>query len=458
MEHRVTYSLPEFNSMSVEEIRKVQEGLLAVQLKYCYENSPFYKKKFDEVGARPEDIRTLDDLRRLPIFMRKADERNSQQESLERLGHPFGMHLCAPVEDVYLTGTTSGTTGVPTFTYTFTKEDMDILAPVFGHHFSLVGIKRGDRVLYCFALGIYATTMGLWGLRHIRALPIDIDARAGAEFMLTFAELTRPFCLVTTPSLAQHLAERAPSIIHKDVRDLGLKALKLTGEPWAGIPKVKNKIEEQYGCRTYDFWAPFGVAVAVSCDSKEYHGMHAFAPHVCASYEDLVDPITKEPVDITDGAIGEMVVTALQRKACPPIKYGNGDVIQIFTEECPGCGFKGRRIKIVGRADDMLIVKGVNIYPTAIKEVVTSFMPKVTEMRIILDEPPPRVVPPIKLKLEHGPTVRDPDLEGLAKEITTALHNRLKIRPVIEWVPPGSLEKSTRKTSIFEKKYEKKGK
>ena len=249
MKHKVTYSLPGFNSMSAEEIRKEQERLLAIQLRYDYDKSPLYKKKFDNAGARPEDIKTLDDLRRLTIFMTKVEERASQQESLEKFGHPFGMHLCAPVEDLYVVGTTSGTTGTATFSYIFTKEDVDVEAPAFGHDFAVIGVKRGDRVLWCYALGIYATTIHTFGIRHMGALPIDIDARAGAEMMLTFAELTKPVCLATTPSLAIHLAERAPSIIHKDIRELGFKALQLTGEPWAAIPEIKSKIEGQYGCR-----------------------------------------------------------------------------------------------------------------------------------------------------------------------------------------------------------------
>ncbi len=458
MKHNVTFSLPEYNSMSFEEIQEDQERFLRIQIPYDYNNSPLYKKKFDDIGVRPEDVKTLDDLRRLPILMSKAGERASQEESIDKLGHPFGMHLCAPVEDLHFVGTTSGTTGKATFSYVFTKQDVDVVAEAFGHDFRVLGARRGDRVLWCFALGIYATTIHTFGIRHIGAIPIDIDARAGVEMMLTFAEQTKPSFLSCTPSLAMHMAERASSIIGKDVADLGFKALQLTGEPWAAIPEIKSKIEGLYGCRAYDYYAPFGIAMGMSCDSDEYHGLHAYAPHLCTTYQDLVDPTTKEPVEIKDGAIGEMLFTALQRKAGPALKYSNGDVVQIFTKECPGCGFKGIRAKLVGRSDDMLIVKGVNIYPAAVKEVVASFMPKVIEMRIVLDVPPPRVIPPLKLKIEHGPEVREPDLEGLAKEISDSLHNKLKIRPTIEWVKPGTLERSTRKTSVFEKRYEIKGK
>jgi len=108
------YLVPELNTMSQEGIRRYQEKKMTKQLKYCYESSELYRQKFDEAGARPEDIKTIDDLRRLPIFMTKDDERKSAEDSLQKYGHPFGLHLCAPVEDLYLTGTTSGTTGTPT--------------------------------------------------------------------------------------------------------------------------------------------------------------------------------------------------------------------------------------------------------------------------------------------------------------------------------------------------------
>ena len=451
------YMVPELNQMSCEEIRRYQERKLVSQLTYCYENSSFYKSKFDAAGATPRDIRTLDDLRMLPVFMTKDDERKSAEESLETLGHPFGMHLCAPVEDLYLTGTTSGTTGMPTFSYTFTETDLNFIGAQLGHRLSLAGIGKGDRVVFFFALGIYATTMTLWGLRKLGALPIDIDARAGTDLLLQFIDLTRPTHLACTPSLAEFLILRAPKVLHKSVKEFKLKGLLTTGEIGIILPEIKNRLESAYNCRSYDYWSPCGNSMGISCDSDIYHGLHATAPDVCTSYDDLVDPITKEPVDSdVNGVIGEMVHTSLQRQACPAVKYAYGDVVQIFTEECPGCGFKGKRAKLIGRADDMLIVKGVNVYPAAIKDVVTRFAPDVTgEMRIVLDNPPPRVVPPLTIKIEHGKRVGMENLPGLAERICAALHDSIKIRPKIDFVPPESLPKETRKTPVFEKLYEK---
>jgi phenylacetate-CoA ligase len=450
------YLTPELNRMSQEEIRQYQEKKLTRQLEYCCRSSEFYRQKFDDVGAKPADIRTIEDLRKLPIFMVKDDERRSAEESLQKYGHPFGLHLCAPVDSLYLTGTTSGTTGTPTFSYTFTEKDINFVGRRLGHRLSLAGVGKGDRVVFFFALGIYATTMTLWGLRWLGALPIDIDARAGTDLLLQFIELTRPTYLACTPSLADFLVEKSPKVLKKSVEAFRLKGLLTTGEVGIAIPEIKNRLESAYGCRAWDYWSPCGNCMGISCDSEEYHGLHAVAPDVCTSYDDLVDPITKDPVDSdVDGAVGEMVITSLEREACPAVKYAYGDVVQIFTKECPACGFKGKRARLIGRADDMLIVKGVNVYPVAVKDIIAGFAPEVTgEMRIVLNERPPRVVPPMHIKIEYTKGISRADLPNLEQRIAAALHDRIKIRPRIEFVPEGELPRETRKTPLFEKRYE----
>jgi phenylacetate-CoA ligase len=211
--------MDELKGKSQEEIRKLQEAKLPEQLKYCYDNSELYRAKFDACGAKPEDIRTIEDLRKLPVFMVKDDERSSAEQSLEKYGHPFGLHLCAPVDSLYLTGTTSGTTGMPTFSYTFTENDMEFLAPRIAHRLALAGVGKGDRVAFFFALGIYATTMTLWGLRRLGALPIDIDARAGTDLFTKFIGLTRPTHMACTPSLAEYLVGKTPELLGHEVGD-----------------------------------------------------------------------------------------------------------------------------------------------------------------------------------------------------------------------------------------------
>ncbi len=450
------FATEELNKLSVEQIKEYQEKKLGRQLAYCYENSEYYYKKFQDCGATPEDIKTLEDFRKLPIMMTKQDERESQRESLERFGHPFGMHLCAPLDSLELTSTTSGTSGTPTFTYTFSKRDLNgPVADLWAFMFRAANIKPADRVLFAYALGIYATSMLLWGIRKMGALPIDVDVRGGADAILQFAQLTKPVSFATTPSLAEYMINKAPASIGKNVGELGFDSLLLCGEPGPGIPEVKERLESAYGARVYDYWAPGGLGFGLSCNSDAYHGLHCYAPDYNLFQDDLIDPSTREPIDSVDGAIGEAVHTSLDRDACPIIKYAYGDIVQVITGECPACGFTGKRLKFVGRSDDMLIVKGSNVYPAAIQEIVNSFFPRVTgAMKIVLEEQPPRGVPPLKIKVEYAEALDQNQLADLEKEIKSACSHSIKINPQIIWVPPNTFEKSLRKTSPFEKTYE----
>lgn len=442
------------NNMSRDEIVQLQETKLLKQMKYVYNNSEFYRKKFNEIGVLPQDIRRLEDFRKLPIMMDKDQERKSQQESMERFGHPFGMHLSSSPDDVVLTATTSGTTGVPTFTYTLAQSDQDNISAAVAYMLEYGRITAGDRVLFNHALGVYATSAAIPGIRHAGVLPIDVDVRAGTSEILRYAGLTKPNAAMMTPSLAEHLIQKAPELIGKEVASLNLSALFVVGEIAIGIPEVKKKIEDAYGCRVYDWIAPTAGTVAFSCDSDEYHGMHCVTPDFDLYPYDLVDPDTKKPLEIKDGVIGEAIYTALDRKAVPMLRMASGDIVQIFTNECPGCGFKGYRVKVVGRSDDMLIVKGVNVYPSAIKQVINNFAPDVTgEMRIVLNEAPPRVTPPLVVKLEHGKDIDTNDLKYVEEKIKHALKQQVRVTPKVIWCAPGTLEKSMGKTPLFEKNY-----
>lgn len=443
------------NPMSADERRSYQEKLLLQQIDYCTGTSDFYRRRFAELGIDPRDIRSLDDFFQLPVLFDKEQERRSQEQSLREHGHPFGAHLCCRPEDVGVTATTSGTTGTPTFTYTLARDDMGMLTNAVGLMLGQAGILPGERVLFAHALGIYATSALLPPLKAAGYLPVDVDVRGGADSVIQFAELTRPSALMTTPSLAQFLIDRMKERTGREVRSLGLRAVFVVGEIGVGIPEIKKKIEDAYGCRVYDWIAPAGQTLAFSCDSDEYHGMHAVTPDTDLYPLDLVDPITRKHIEPVDGAEGEAIYTSLRRKAVPLLRFGSGDLVRIATGECPCCGFKGLRVRVVGRSDDMLIVKGTNVYPTAIRTVINEFVPAVTgQMRIVLNAPPPRVEPPLIVKVERGEGTDPAMLDDLAARIKRELHNRIKVSPEIEWVAPGELERAVTKTPMFEKRYE----
>lgn len=455
MMNGLRFATQALNGMSEEQLREYQWSRLRRQIDYCLGTSEFYRRRFDELGIEAGDITSLDDYLRLPVIMNKEQERLAQQESLERFGHPYGSHLCCAPEDVAVTATTSGTTGIPTFTYTLARDDVRMLDGGISLMMGHAGVLPGERVLFAHALGIYATSAALPPLRASGVLPVDVDVRGGADALIQFAELTKPVALMTTPSLAQFLIERMPERTGRPVGSLGLKAVFVVGEIGVGIPEVKEKIESAYGCRVYDWIAPAGQTLAFSCDSDQYHGMHAVTPDNDLYPLDLIDPITGEHLDPVDGAEGEAIYTSLNRKALPILRFGSGDIVKVMRGECPSCGFTGARLRVTGRSDDMLIVKGTNVYPGAIRTVVNEFIPEVTgQMRIVLDTPPPRVEPPLVVRVERGADTRDGDLDALGARIKRALHDRVRMTPEIEWVDHGQLERAVTKTPMFERRYE----
>lgn len=452
MKGRVRFFPEQLNEMSLEERKNHKERLLREQIQYVYDSSPeYYRLRFKECGAEPGDIKTIEDLRRLPIFIDKDRERQSMEASLEKYGHPFGLHLCCDISEIVSTGGTAGTTGHPTFPYTFTSEDLarsnDNLAWM---HREVFGLGPGDRCLFTFPLGVYATTALLFGLRNAGVLPVDIDVRLGTKPVLDLVRWTKPNCWWTGPTIAAYYVERFKQDLQISPSDLGFKCLMLTGEIL--LPEVKARLESAYGCRCYDFWGPSATSISVSCDSNEYWGLHKFAEDWDISYEDLVDPATKEPVEIKDGAIGEIVVTHLYKKAAPYVRYATGDVVQLFTSECPGCGFKGYRVRVIGRSDDMITVKGVNVFGRVIRQTLQRFVPRVTgRMRIIKESPSPRVET-LKLRVEYAPGMQN-NLEDLAREIKEVMKTELRVNPEIEWTEPESLKVDFHKEPLFEKRY-----
>ncbi len=440
---------PEIELMPRRQLEALRRKKLQRQLRYAYERSEFYREKFRAAGARPEDIRSLDDLRQLPIFITPEIHRESQEESHRRLGHPFGMFLCAPLEDVISVASTSGTTGEPTF-YAFTRHDVEVTNRLWVRGFWRAGIRPGDTVMQAFGLSMF-----LAGVPIVRALEsigvrvIPCGAEAGSERLLKLIWWTRPRALLCTPSYAEYLIDVAPRILGKNVGDLGIEIICCAGEPGAGLPELRRKIEESYGARLYDMLGGAHGILNISCDAPEYQGMHVLGDDFSVSY-DLVDPETKAPIPLVDGAIGERVKTSLEWEAQPPVRYSVGDIYQIFTKPCV-CGQPGPRIKVLGRIDDLLIVKGVKVYPAAVKNIIESFAPRTTgELRIVLNEPGPRVSPPLKLRVEYQSGLEKDAVEMLKQDIIEALHQRLRVRPKVDMVPEGTFERTRHKTKLIE--------
>ncbi|MDY6863185.1 MAG: phenylacetate--CoA ligase family protein [Thermodesulfobacteriota bacterium] len=438
-------------------MQKLQLEKLKKQVKYCYDNSYFYRRKIEQAGIKKGTIGSFDEFRRIPPTD-KDEHKESQAISRKTSGHSYGEFVCAPLEKVIEISSTSGTSGEPTF-YLSTLHDINVTNELWARAYWRAGIRPGDTVLHAFGMSMVAVGPPvIQALKVMGARPVPVGAEGGTTRILEMAEMTKPSAMITTPALAEYLIEKAPEIIKKEVGRLGIKRIVCTGAPGAGLPDVRKKIEEAYGCKLYDSIGGGWGAMYISCDSEEYQGMHSVSDDYHIWY-DLVDSNTKELLALTDGVRGEGIYTVLEWESAPPLRYAMKDVLQFETSPCP-CGLPGFRLRVLGRADDMIIIKGVNVYPTAIKNVVNSFFPGTTgELRVVLGAPGPLVNPPLKLKIEYGEGTKSEEIERLKKELEETMHSKLKFRPYIVMLPPNSLQRAAGPASkgiLIEKAYDNK--
>jgi phenylacetate-CoA ligase len=215
---------------------------------------------------------------------------------------------------------------------------------------------------------------------------------------------------------------------------------------------VRATLREAFGARVYDLLGGAHGVICASCDAEPYAGMHVLGED-CAVITQLVDQETKVPVPLVDGAIGERVKTSLRWQAQPQLRASVGDIYQVETAACT-CGAPGPRVRVLGRTDDLLIVKGVKVYPAAVKNLIAELVPLASgTFRIVLDEPGPRVVPPLKLTVERGEGVDEPGGEQLAKQVESLMHERLSVRPEVGIVPCGTFDRMAHKETLIERRY-----
>ena len=437
--------------LNSSELESFQLERLKIMLTRLEAGAPFYRRLFKKIKLIPEKITSMEMFRQtVPLFSKDSLRKIASQCNGDLL-KTIEQIIPVTLEDIDWIATTTGTTGVPT-PYPMTNFDIEQLwgeAMIRGCW--RAGIRPDDRLLYCFALSmVIAGVPTMMGIQRSGATIIPVGAEAKSERILLMQSLFKGNVYVGTPSLAEYLVEQSPKILGKPVGQLGFKALICGGEPGAGIPEVRTKLENAYQCRIFDAGAGFGF----SCDHDSYQGMHWLGDDLV--YYELVDPETKEPIPMEDGAKGEAVFTCLKGDGWVMVRQSMGDIHQVFTKPC-ACGKTGFRYKVIGRSDDMLKIKGVMVYPSHIKGIINEFVPKVTgEMRIVLTEQPPRVVPPLKIKVEKSSDMNGATLKQLENEIRSVMKRRIKINPGIIWVESGSLERSHYKGQVFEKKYEKK--
>ncbi|MBN1635625.1 MAG: AMP-binding protein [Deltaproteobacteria bacterium] len=436
----------EVETMPKNKLDSLEGELLCKEVAYIYDQSPYYRRRMDELGINSDDIKGLEDIVKLP-FTTKDDLRQSQIEY-----GSLGGHLCAPKKSLVRIQGTSGTTGRPLYVG-LTRRDADVWKELFARHAWAGGLRPGDSFInpanFTLFVGglsesISAEAMG------ICVIPAPLGS-TGVEKMMDIIQEFKPTVLFATPSATTFLAEYVKESLKMDPKDMGFTKGFMAGEALA--EEDRTLIEKTWGIVARNFYGLADVAADLASECDYLGGMHYCGQLLV--YAELIDPITLEPKKIETGAEGEIVYTTIDREATPVIRYRCRDVVSVNAEPC-GCGRTSFRFTVIGRSDDMLKVKGVNVFPSAVKDVIASYAPRTTgEMRIVLYEPGPAIGTNLEIKVEYAENVQKSELEALAEDIRNTIRKQLVFTPIIRMVPPSTLERSTYKIEYFERAYEK---
>jgi phenylacetate-CoA ligase len=417
-----------------------------LQIERVYATSEHYRRKLDEAGVKPGDIRAPGDLARVPFF-EKDEERASQAGD-----PPLGGHLCVARHEVVRVYASSGTTGVPTF-FALTAADLATWDRIMGRTFWTMGMRPGDTFA---GLGNLAMFVGgvpaISAASSIGACALPIGATAGTERTLELVRALGTTIMGATPSFAGYLGELVRDILGIEAAELGLRLLMVGGEPGGQIPAVRAQITGVWGCPVRDVMGMGEIAGVCWAESDDEAGMH-----FCGQAEvhlELIDHETGEPRPFEDGADGELVYTAVEREATPLVRFRSHDHVKVLMGETAS-GRTAPRIVPLGRTDDMLLVRGINVFPSAVRDVVASFVPRTTgHIRIVLERPGPLVAPPLPVEVEVAAAVPDDARATLAGEVAAAVKSRLSFTADVRLVPEGTLPRTSLKTQYVYKAYE----
>ncbi|PKV97256.1 phenylacetate-CoA ligase [Amycolatopsis echigonensis] len=418
-------------SASAEEARAVQEARLVEQLAYVGTRSEFYREKF--AGIDLSRVRSVEDLARLPFT-----EKQELRESLAAAA-PLGAHVAADPGEIVQIQASSGTTGSPSYVG-LTRGDITTWCELGARALYANGFRPGDRLLHAFGMskGFVGGLPVVQILQYMGIVDIPIGAEAGAERLLRVQADQRPNALIGTPYFLAYLAEQAPAIVGQEARDLGVRAISVGGEPGGGLPAVREKLESLWGATSREMLGGTDIACTYWGECEAGNGMHFLSPDLMVA--ELINPDTGEQIAPVEGAQGELVYTALQRQASPLVRFRTRDHVVVTGTSCP-CGRTGYTVRCIGRTDDMLIVRGINVFPSAIKQLVAELAPATTgEMRIRADFEGHSTQKPLPLVVEHA-GLDDARQTELRAAIEQRVRSALNVKTSVTLVPDGTLKR-----------------
>lgn len=412
-------------TMPVEELRNYQLQKLKAQVKHCYEHSSFYHKKFDEINLKPDDIKSLADLSKIP-FTVKNDLRDN---------YPFGMVTVKPQEIVEVHAS-SGTTGNP-IVGAYTKNDMDVWQELMARSIYTVGGRQSDVIHIAYGYGLFTGGLGFhYGAQKLGAKIVPASGGMTQRQIKLMRDLDATI-LACTPSFAVYLAETMVQDGIDPRKDLKLRLGMFGAEPWSN--HIRNRVEKEMGINAYDVYGLTelcGPGVSIEC--PEHDGLHIWEDHFII---ETIDPDTGEV--LSPGEEGELVFTTLTKTAMPMLRYRTRDISKIETQTCKCGRTHARMMRVHGRSDDMLIIRGVNVFPSQIEYAVMCFSELASQYLIVVDRPGALDTFVVKVELCDKAS-KDPSLDknALKANIQKRIHIVTGITAEVEIVKPGELPRS----------------
>jgi phenylacetate-CoA ligase len=415
---------PIHECMPRDKLRELQEQRLRSAVRRCASNVPFYQERWRQTDIDPDSIQSLEDLQRLPFTTKEDFRRN----------YPYGM-LAVPLREVVRVHASSGTTGKATVV-AYTKNDLDTWSELVARFITAAGVTAEDVVHISFGYGLFTGGFGLhYGAEKVGASVIPVSS-GRSERQIQIMQDFRSTVLVCTPSYALHLAEVAlESGVSAD--DLSLRVGLFGGEPWT--QGMRKQIEARLGIMATDNYGLSEViGPGVSGECIECHGLHIFEDHFIP---EIIDPVSAQPLPL--GEQGELVLTSLTKEASPVIRYRTHDLCRLLPGSCPCGRTMVRMSKVAGRADDMLIIRGVNVYPSDVEEVLMAIEGTEPHYQIVVDRVESLDV--MTVHVEVSEVIFSDEMRRLRQkddEIRKKLSHALGVSVEVRLVEPKTLERS----------------
>ncbi|MDY6437794.1 MAG: phenylacetate--CoA ligase [Prevotella sp.] len=417
------YFNPEIETMPRQQLEQLQLERLKATVAHAM-NSPFYQEKFKELGITPADIQTLDDVKRLP-FTTKEDLREH---------YPFGL-ASVPLKDCVRLHSSSGTTGNPTVVL-HTQKDLEEWANAVARCLWMVGSRPEDVFQNSAGYGMFTAGLGFqYGAEKVGMLTVPAAA-GNTKRQIKFIRDFGTTVLHAIPSYASRIYEVMKEEGCDPRRDTNLRVLCIGAEPHS--EEQRQRIEQNLGVKAYNSYGiseMMGPGVAFEC--PEQNGLHIWEDYFIV---EIIDPVTLQPV--ADGELGELVLTTINREGMPLLRYRTRDLTRILPGKC-ACGRTHKRLaRLQGRSDDMIILKGVNIFPIQIEKILLKFRELSTDYLITLDTTDSGDVMTVEVELSQLFTDDYTRLNQLQREITRQLKDEILITPKVKLVPKGTLKTS----------------